>query len=82
MRNAYEYFVTLRDSVLPRSEDAAELYREGFEAGRFSLLEFNRSQQDLLTLRREALAAAARYHMTLVDIEQLLGGTYESGVIQ
>lgn len=82
MRNAYEYFVTLRDSVLPRSEDAAELYREGFEAGRFSLLEFNRAQQDLLTLRREALAAAASYHITLVDIEQLLGGTYESGVIQ
>ncbi|MGD8341227.1 MAG: TolC family protein [Gammaproteobacteria bacterium] len=82
LKNAYDRFVSLRDSLLPRSEDAAALYREGFEAGRFSLLEFNRSQQDLLTLRLSALAAAAHYHMTLVDIEQLLGGTYESGVIQ
>ena len=82
MRNAYDYYVALRDVLLPRSEDAADLYREGFEVGSFSLLEFNRAQQELLALRREALAAAERYHTTLVDIEQLLGGTYESGVIQ
>lgn len=82
MRNAYDYYIALRDVLLPRSEDAAELYREGFEVGSFSLLEFNRAQQELLALRREALAAAERYHTTLVDIEQLLGGTYESGVIQ
>jgi cobalt-zinc-cadmium efflux system outer membrane protein len=82
MRTAFDYYVALRDSLLPLSEDAAALYREGFEVGSFSLLEFNRAQQDLLALRREALAAAERYHTTLVDIEQLLGGTYESGVIR
>jgi len=82
MRNAYDFYAALRDVLLPRSEDAARLYREGFEVGSFSLLEFNRAQQDLLALRRESLAAAERYHTTLVAIEQLLGGTYESGVIR
>jgi len=82
MRNAWEYYRVLRETLVPRSEDAAALYREGFEVGSFSLLEFNRAQQDLLSLRRESLAAAARYHTLLVDIEQLLGGTYGSGVIR
>lgn len=82
LQNAYEYHRALQNSLLPRSETAAELYLQGFEQGSFSLLEFNRAQQDRLGLRREALTAAAVYHATLVDIEQLLGGTLESGVIQ
>jgi cobalt-zinc-cadmium efflux system outer membrane protein len=82
MHTAYADYIALRDTLLPRSEQAAELYRQGFEVGSFSLLELNRAEQDLLGLRREALAAAERYHTALVDIEQLLGGTYESGVIQ
>jgi cobalt-zinc-cadmium efflux system outer membrane protein len=80
--NAYERYVELRDSLLPRSEEAADLYRQGFELSSFSLLEFSQAQQHPLELRREALDAAARYHQTLVAIEQLLGGTYAAGVLQ
>lgn len=82
LSTAHQSYVAFRDSILPRSEDAARLYREGFELGSVSLLEFNQAQQDHLTLLREALAAAARYHATLVEIEQLLGGTLATGVIQ
>jgi len=75
-------YTSFRDNLLPRGRDAAALYREGFELGSYTMFEFNQAQSELLALRQEALSAAASYHLTLVDIEQLLGGTYQTGVIQ
>jgi cobalt-zinc-cadmium efflux system outer membrane protein len=79
---ALDHYTGLNDRVLPRGQDAARLYREGFEIGSNTLFEFSQAQGELLALRQEALAAAASYHLTLVDIEQLLGGTYQPGVLQ
>jgi cobalt-zinc-cadmium efflux system outer membrane protein len=79
---ALDHLTVLNDRVLTRGQDAARLYREGFEIGSYTLFEFSQAQDELLALRQEALAAAASYHLTLVDIEQLLGGTYQTGVLQ
>lgn len=81
-RTARERYTQLTATLLPRSEEAAALYRQGFELSGFSLLEFSQAQRHPLELRREALAAAERYHTTLVAIEQLLGGTYAEGASQ
>jgi cobalt-zinc-cadmium efflux system outer membrane protein len=82
MELARERFVTIEESLIPRSERAVALYRAGFELGSYSLLELTQAQRELLSLRSSALAAASDFHLTLIDIEQLLGGIDLSGASQ
>lgn len=74
LETARERYRTLAMSLVPRGERAVELYRQGFELGSYSLLELSAAQRELLALRRRALTAAADFHLTLAEIEQLLGG--------
>ena len=50
-----------------------------FIPGSNSLLELNAAQTQLLTLRREAVEAAIRYHLALIEIESLLGNPNPGG---
>lgn len=79
---ARERYTAIRDTLLPRAERAVGLYQRGFELGSYSLLEVTQAQRALLALRDDALTAAATYHLTLVDVEQLLGGADRPGDTQ
>lgn len=76
---ARERRVMLAETLVPRGERAVELYARGFELGSYSLLELNEAQRELLALRRNALTAAADFHLTLLEIERLLGGIDPTG---
>jgi cobalt-zinc-cadmium efflux system outer membrane protein len=69
----------LTSDMLPRAEKSVDLYRQGFELGSVSLLEFTEAQRELISLQQAALAAAANFHLTLVDVEQLLGSVDPNG---
>jgi cobalt-zinc-cadmium efflux system outer membrane protein len=69
----------LTSDMLPRAERSVDLYRQGFELGSVSLLEFTEAQRELISLQQAALAAAANFHLTLVDVEQLLGSVDPNG---
>lgn len=73
-------FSVLQNEILPRAEHAVDLYRQGFEVGSYSLLELSDAQTDLLELRHELIDVAARYHLSLVALEQLLGGSVTGGI--
>jgi len=73
---------TLRDEVIPEAERAVQFYERGFELGSNSLLELTAAQERLLTLRSEALDAATSFHLTLIEIETLLGSTRPGGALQ
>jgi outer membrane protein TolC len=57
-------------------------YERGFELGSNSLLELSAAQERLLILRSEALDAAASFHLTLIEIESLLGSTRPGGALK
>jgi cobalt-zinc-cadmium efflux system outer membrane protein len=75
-------FETLRDEIVPQAELAVQFYERGFELGSYSLLELTAGQEGLLVLRGEMLDAAASFHLTLIEIESLLGNTSPGGALQ
>jgi cobalt-zinc-cadmium efflux system outer membrane protein len=75
-------FETLRDEIIPQAQLAVQFYERGFELGSYSLLELTAGQEGLLVLRGEMLDAAASFHLTLIEIESLLGSTTPGGALQ
>ena len=66
---------TLRDQVQPQSESVLQSTEQAFRQGRTSYLEYANAQQQLLEVRRDAVAAAAEYHALLIEIERLTGAS-------
>ena len=61
----------LRDTLLPKAEQAFAFTRRGFEAGRFSLVQLAQAQRTLFDLRTRRVEAGVRYHAVLVELERL-----------
>lgn len=64
---------TLRDQVQPQSASVLQSTEQSFRQGRTTFLELASAQQQLLEVRRDAVAAAAEYHTLLIEIERLTG---------
>lgn len=63
----------LRTRVIPEAERALQHTEAGYGLGRYSYLELVDAQQQLLTVRREAVDAARDYHLFFVELERLAG---------
>lgn len=63
----------LLSSAIPKADEAQKLALEGYNVGRFSLLELITAQQQLATLQRQAIDAAASFHESLLEVERLTG---------
>jgi cobalt-zinc-cadmium efflux system outer membrane protein len=63
---------TLRGTAIQQAQAALDQTQTGYERGRFSYLELESAQQELLGLEGAALDAAANYHQQLVEIERLI----------
>lgn len=61
----------IRDTLLPKAEQAFAFTRRGFEAGRFSLVQLTQAQRTLFDLRTRRVEAGVRYHAVLVELERL-----------
>ena len=61
----------LRDTMIPKAEQALAITRRGFEEGRFAFLLLDQSQQKLFELRLRAVEATARFHMLSAEVEGL-----------
>lgn len=81
LRASSDELETLRERIIPEAQLAVQFYERGFEVGSFSLLELIAAQERLLELRREALDAAASFHLTLIEIETLLGNSNPGGAL-
>lgn len=66
---------TLQEQVQPLSESVLQSTEQAFRQGRTSFLEYANAQQELLAVRRDAVAAAAEYHAVLIEIERLTGAS-------
>lgn len=65
----------LREQVQPQTESVLQATEQAFRNGRTSFLEYANAQQELLDVRRDAVAAAAGYHALLIEIERLTGAS-------
>ncbi|WP_313919589.1 TolC family protein [Tahibacter sp.] len=63
----------LRTRVIPEAERTLQHAEAGYALGRYSYLELVDAQQQLLTVRREAIDAARDYHLFFVELERLAG---------
>lgn len=64
---------TLREQVQPQSQSVLQSTEQSFRQGRVTFFELANAQQQLLDVRREAIAAAAEYHALSIEIERLMG---------
>lgn len=67
---------TLATLAIPQAAEAQKLAEDGYQVGRFSLLELITAQQQLTDLQRQAIDAAAAFHESLLEIERLTGRNY------
>lgn len=78
IRHARTEVETLRETMLPKAEQALADTRRGFEAGRFSFQALTQAQNTLFELRERAVEAAARFHTLLVEVERLTASTEDT----
>lgn len=71
----------LQGQVIPGARRAVSFYERGFETGSYSLLELTAAQERLVSVRRDAVDAAADIHLALIEIESLLGSANPGGAL-
>ncbi len=77
LHGAYEQALgevtSLRSQVLPLLKQALRATAEGFQQGRYSYLELNLAQRELLNEQLSLIDSAARAHQLSTDIERITG---------
>ena len=73
---------TLRDEVLPRVEQALADTQSAYASGRYSYLELQLVQAEVLSARTALVEASIDAHKHLIEIERLTGTTLLSSVVQ
>ncbi len=68
----------LRKNTLPAAQSALDETRQGFEKGRFGLIDVLAAQNELFDLKRQYVDALERYHLLKAEIEELLGIPFEA----
>lgn len=75
----YQEALQLRDEVLRIASEALEATREGYRAGKFSLIDLLDAQRSLIESQGVYLAARISYHKNDAALDELLGRTTVSG---
>lgn len=70
LRHAHTEYEALSERMIPAAEQGLALTQAGYDDARYSVLQLTQAQATLLQLQLERLAAAARYHRHLADIER------------
>ena len=73
MRHALQAVDTLNNQIIPAAEQMLADYENGYQTGRYSLLELNQVQQLLRNARSQLLEMAVSYHSHKIEIDRLTG---------
>lgn len=74
--SAYNNAVQLRESILPESEKAYEITRQGYLQGRFAFIDLLDAQRTLFETQTQFLLELSDYYNALIKIENLTGKTF------
>lgn len=72
---------TLRNEVIPQLRQAMQATANAFQQGRYSYLELNLAQRQLLTEQLSLIDAAARAHALGTDLERLTGASLSNAAL-
>ena len=78
MLHARTALTQLRQEVIPFAEEALGLSEQGYRSGRLSLVELLDAQKSLIEFRGQSVSYAATFHLHLIELERLLGGSVQS----
>ena len=73
LNNAAEEHAALGGGLRESADAVVAQTEQGYQRGRYSLLELTAAQQDALAVRQRGLAAAVQYHRIRIELERLLG---------
>ena len=76
---SYQEALQLRDEVLRIASEALEATREGYRAGKFSLIDLLDAQRSLVESQGVYLAARISFHKSEAALEELLGRSLTAG---
>lgn len=69
--NAYREYQILKESVLPGAQEAFDVAREGYRAGKFGYLEVLDAQRTLFESRKQSIRVMRDYYHELAVIDRL-----------
>ncbi len=73
LSSTYREFQLLRQEALPAAEQAYEAIREGYQQGKFNVLDVLDSQRTFFEIQMQYVDVLARYHRTYIQLQALTG---------
>lgn len=74
--SAYNNTVQLRENILPESEKAYEITRQGYLQGRFSFIDLLDAQRTLFDAQAQYLLELSDYYNSLIELENITGKSF------
>ena len=74
--SAYNNASRLKEEIIPESENAYDITRQGYLQGRFAFIDLLDAQRTLFDTEAQYLLELADYYKSLIEIENLTGKTF------
>ncbi|MCC6256554.1 MAG: TolC family protein [Ignavibacteriaceae bacterium] len=74
--SAYNNSIRLKEEIIPESEKAYEITRQGYLQGRFAFIDLLDAQRTLFDTEAQYLLELADYYKSLIELENLTGKTF------
>ncbi len=74
--SAYNNAVQFRESILPESEKAYEITKQGYLQGRFAFIDLLDAQRTLFETQTQYLLELSAYYYSLIEIENISGKSF------
>lgn len=76
MLNAYNNSLQLKDNILPESEKAYEITRQGYLQGRFAFIDLLDAQRTLFNTQAQYLLELSDYYNSIIEVENITGKNF------
>ena len=74
--SAYNNSTKLKEEIIPESENAYEITRQGYLQGRFAFIDLLDAQRTLFDTEAQYLLELADYYQSLIELENITGKTF------
>ena len=74
--SAYNNSIRLKEEIIPESENAYEITKNGYLQGRFAFIDLLDAQRTLFDTEAQYLLELADYYKSLIELENITGKTF------
>ena len=74
--SAYSNAASLKEEIIPESENAYDITRQGYLQGRFAFIDLLDAQRTLFDTEAQYLLELADYYKSLIELENITGKTF------